>query len=249
MITTLWASLLIAPIAHILAASDVLAIPKRTEAFPNPFSNTSIISNAQLSAELEYVDFAFDPSYPRFVGYQCTDCPLAVVDHSSNKGYRWTFGVPNELRLVWSVENEVLNLNHHPLLDNEMNDLHQPQTTNQYQGLSSDVYTDLLPIEYSVKVVQTSPVVWQGQDSTGDRQGGAMQFYSVDFEILKLGDQDFSKVDVPKINLHVFRRKDGVVSLLYLNIVPPTLRIGDYIFLNASENYTDYHPIFITGRL
>ncbi|KAL8795928.1 MAG: hypothetical protein Q9195_001672 [Heterodermia aff. obscurata] len=221
--TTLWAALLVVPIAHILATSDILVVPEHSlEELPNENLVSSIISDTELSAELDFISFAADPSIPEGVAYGCTDCPFAVLDDSSDKGYKWIYGVSNELELDWSVENDVLNLNHHTLLDNEMNDLHQPQTVNQVTleedpEESPDTYTGELPIEYSVKVVQTRSVTWEDAsilNFAGIRQGDVVQYYSVDFEILKLDDQDFRDVDVPKVNLHVVRKEDGVLALL-----------------------------------
>ena len=222
MVTAIWVSLLVAPITHILATSDILVVPKHSlEGLPIEIQYSSIISDEELSAELDYLDFTTDASIPSGVAYICTGCPSAVIDDSSDKGYRWVSSVSNELDVLWSVENEVLNLNHHALLDNEMNDLHQPQTTHQRTLLedseeSPDTYTGELPIEYSVKVVQTRSVEWEDAsilDFAGVRQGDVVQFYSIDFEILKLDDVDLGDLDAPKINLHVIRRKDGLVGL------------------------------------
>ena len=185
MIATVWASFLVALIAHILAASDVLVVPKHSiYILPVEVLDSSIISDAELSAELDFLDFTSNPSIPEGVAYGCTGCPFAVVDDSSDKGYRWISDLSNELDLLWSVENKVLNLNHHALLDNEMNDLHHPQTTNQRTFAedpeqSPDAYTGGLPIEYSVKVVQTRAVTWEDAsilDFAGVGPGDVVQF-------------------------------------------------------------------------
>ena len=247
MITTVWAFIFVAPLTHILA-SDILLVPEHSlGGLSYEYRDSSIISGAQLSAELDYVDFTAEQPIsldPEGATYFCTDCPCAVVDDSSDKGYRWISDASNTLDLLWSVENNVLNLNHHALLDNEMNDLHLPQTTRQTNvvedtGVSSDTYTGELPIKYSVKVVQTTTVEWEDAsilNSAGVQQGDVVQFYSVDFEILKIDDQDFHDLDIRKINVHVVRREDGVVGLLFPNMMLPTPRNAEY-FSNVSNLY------------
>ena len=251
MITTRWASLFVVPIEFILATSDILVVPKHDlYELPVNDQDSSIISDAEIGGELDYLDFTVDPSIQEGVGYYCSDCPFAVVDDSSDKGYRWTSDISNGLDLGWSVENEVLNLNHHPLLDNEMNDLRRPQTANQVTldedpEQSPDAYTGELPIEYSVKVVQTRTVEWEDAsilNFAGVQQGDVVQFYSVDFEILRLDDIDLRDLDVPKINVQVVRREDGLVGLLPYSVVFLIPRSVEYSFLKVSDIYAACPP-------
>ena len=71
------------------------------------------------------------------------------------------------------MEDKAVNLNHQALLDNNMMDLHQPQTTGQnifsfdssFEGYQA--YEGPIPITYSAKVVQTRTVQLAGGSFNG----------------------------------------------------------------------------------
>ena len=98
----------------------------------------SIISDAEIAAELEYVVFETGARH-RFGSdraFECYDCPVAVVDNSV-KGYKLVSLSPgywSDLDLLWSVDDKGVYLNDQALLDDNMKDLHQPQIITQHPG-------------------------------------------------------------------------------------------------------------------
>lgn len=214
MFTVLWLSFLLTPVARVLSASDILFVTKHDQyTLPVEILYSSIISDDELKGELDYLEFETDRSNPSGVNSYCYGCPYAVADNSP-KGYRWLPDVSSSLDVLWSVENKAVNLNHRALLDNNMRDLHQPQTTTQESGFeysSLEPYFGPIPITYSAKVVQTRTVQFEDGSFAGLGDGEKIQFYSIDFEITGLDDQDLTSLNLDKTNIHVVRRSDGVV--------------------------------------
>lgn len=214
--------LLLLAVGGTLATADTLVIPAHSQySLPVEFPESSVISDAELAGELEYMEFQTDRALSQGVQFDCTNCPYAVIDNDSEKGYRWVPGYSTELDLSWSVEDKAVHLNHHALLDSNMQDLHKPQTTaqEQYSYIDLGYYDELqsygypLPITYNVRVVQTKTVRLEDGSFAHLGNDSTVQFYSIDFEILSIDDQDLTSLGLPKTNIHIVKRADGEVSL------------------------------------
>ncbi|KAL8775920.1 MAG: hypothetical protein Q9213_008441 [Squamulea squamosa] len=220
--------LLLLAAGELLANADTLVIPAHIQySLPVEILRSSIVDDAELAGELEYLEFTRDRAIPSGVQFDCTDCPYAVVDNNSEKGYRWVPGYSTELELSWSTEDKAVHLNHHALLDNDMQDLHNPQTTaqEQYSWVDPTYYSSMqsygypLPITYNVKVVQRRTVRFADSSFANVGNNSTVLFYSIDFEVISIDGQDLTSLSLPKTNIHVVKRADREVI-----VHPPTPR-------------------------
>lgn len=201
-----------------LVSADTLIIPNHDRrCLPFNNENSSIVNDALLAAELDWLDqFEFDDTSRTnlCIPLECPGCPFAAVD-ASEQGYLWLHGFTNRLNLWWSAKNDVVNLNTHALLDNNMEDLHQPQTVTQRRSFGElsrqDRYKGPLPITYSSKVVQTRTVRFADGKFAGQEYNGIVRFFSIDFEVLSLDGHDLTHLHLGKINLQVAKKDDGAV--------------------------------------
>lgn len=203
-----------------LANADTLVIPAHIQySLPVQIVQSSIVDDAEFAGELDYLEFEGDRAIGSGVQFDCTDCPYAVVDNNSEKGYRWVPGYSTELKLSWSTEDKAVHLNHHALLDNDMQDLHNPQTTaqEQYSWVDPTYYSSLqsygypLPITYDVNVVQTRTVKFEDGSFANLGNDSTVHFYSIDFKVLSIDGQDLTSLGLPKTNIHIVKRADGEV--------------------------------------
>lgn len=88
---------LLLPLAALLAkvvTADTFIVPEHTRyTLSVEISQSSIISDAQLAGELDWLVFGTNRSIPSSVYLKSIDCPSAVVD-DSEKGYKWVSGFP-----------------------------------------------------------------------------------------------------------------------------------------------------------
>jgi hypothetical protein len=173
------------------ALADILVVPAHVR-FTGPISNLgSISSDSEIIGELDYQE---NTTAPAGVSLSCPRCPFAV---NSSNGESYTFQsayAQNAISVTFDTANKQLNLNGNPFLDSQMKDLHRPQITTQTGSYLDfpNIYNGSLPITYDVRVVQVRTV--QLED------GSLIEFYSIDVEVLSLGDRP---INVQKVNVHV----------------------------------------------
>lgn len=195
-------SSILVELAAVASSADILVVPEH-EQYTGAINLGSIVSDDEIVAELDYLEFKTDRSIPSGVNLICPDCPFAVQGTESDKYTFTDTDVQTIIEVVYDTANNRLNLNGNPFLGSQLEDLHLPQTTVQSASFPEDypeAYTGPLPITYNEQVVQVRTI--QLQD------GSLVEFYSIDVEVLSIGGRP---INVAKVNSHIVKRGDGEV--------------------------------------
>ena len=196
--------LFLASLTALSVHASILIVPKH-EQFSGPIDQSSVNSDDEIVAELDYLQFGHG-QIPSGLNLDCPNCPFAINGQGKDGAdYIWqSYGVQSTIDVEFTTSTGALSLNGNPFLDSQMRDLHRDQSTTQsayFPESQPDAYNGRLPITYDVKVVQVRTV--QLED------GSQVEFYSIDIEILSLGGR---KIDIKKVNVHLVKNTNREVA-------------------------------------